>query len=596
MSAEDRTCQNCKRDFSIEPEDFLFYEKMKVPPPTFCPDCRLQRRMAWRNERAFFQNTCARCGNKGVSVYAPESGIVVYCRPCWWSDSWDGMDHGVDFDPSRPFLEQVRDLLYRIPLPDLFGLYTTLENSEYTNMVGYLKNCYFLTMADWNENCSYGSYVFHCKDSYDVLMLLDGSERCYETVNCGKCYKTMFSLDCEGCNSVIFSKNCTGCSDCIGCVNLHNKQYCIFNIQYTKSEYEERAKEYAPTTRARIAQVMAEAQDFWMRHPNKHIHESHAENVTGDYISNSHNVKNCFNVQELENARYCALVLPGKTTDAYDHSHYGISTERIYETLQVGNKASNIIASWFVIIDVMNVAYSIFAIGCKDVFGCVGIKKKQYCILNKQYTREEYERLRAQIIDQMNAVPYVDRNGNTYRYGEFFPVEMSPFAYNESGAQEYVPLTKEQAVAKGYTWREQKQSLGRPTIPHDHIPDSASAIPETITSELLECAHQGRCNDRCSTMFKVTRGEIEFYKTMSLPLPALCPNCRHYVRVAKRNIHTLYERACGCGGGQSVNHTYTNAADHVHGSNPCPNKFETTYAPERADIIYCAECYQKEII
>ncbi len=206
---EERTCQNCKKDFTIEPEDFVFYEKMKVPPPTFCPDCRLQRRMAWRNERAFFQSTCAQCGNNGISVYSPESGIIVYCRPCWWSDSWDGMDHGVDFDPSRPFLEQVRDLLYRIPLPDLFGLYTTLENSEYTNMVGYLKNCYFLTMADWNENCSYGSYVFHCKDSYDVLMLLDGSERCYETVNCGKCYKTMFSLDCTGCSNVLFSKNCT---------------------------------------------------------------------------------------------------------------------------------------------------------------------------------------------------------------------------------------------------------------------------------------------------------------------------------------------------------------------------------------------------
>ena len=36
MMDETRVCQNCKKDFVIEPDDFLFYEKMKVPAPTFC--------------------------------------------------------------------------------------------------------------------------------------------------------------------------------------------------------------------------------------------------------------------------------------------------------------------------------------------------------------------------------------------------------------------------------------------------------------------------------------------------------------------------------------------------------------------------------
>src|SRR3989344_5361870 len=55
MQPETKTCQNCKQNFQIEPEDFLFYEKMKVPPPTWCPECRLKRRMVWRNERNLYR-------------------------------------------------------------------------------------------------------------------------------------------------------------------------------------------------------------------------------------------------------------------------------------------------------------------------------------------------------------------------------------------------------------------------------------------------------------------------------------------------------------------------------------------------------------
>jgi hypothetical protein len=32
---ETKICQNCKKNFIIEPDDFGFYEKIKVPPPTF---------------------------------------------------------------------------------------------------------------------------------------------------------------------------------------------------------------------------------------------------------------------------------------------------------------------------------------------------------------------------------------------------------------------------------------------------------------------------------------------------------------------------------------------------------------------------------
>ncbi len=53
MQSETKKCQSCKKDFIIEPEDFSFYERVQVPPPTFCPECRIIRRMSFLNDRNF---------------------------------------------------------------------------------------------------------------------------------------------------------------------------------------------------------------------------------------------------------------------------------------------------------------------------------------------------------------------------------------------------------------------------------------------------------------------------------------------------------------------------------------------------------------
>jgi hypothetical protein len=95
-------------------------------------------------------------------------------------------------------------------------------------------------------------------------------------------------------------------------------------------------------------------------------------------------------------------------------------------------------------------------ISCQNIFGCVGLKKRQYCIFNKQYIKEEYFKLRSEIIKHMNNNPYIDKKGNVYRYGEFFPIEKSPTPYNETTAQEFFPLTKDQATKMGYKWKEKE--------------------------------------------------------------------------------------------------------------------------------------------
>src|SRR3989344_6322834 len=249
--SEEKTCQNCKQGFTIEPDDFGFYEKMRVPPPTFCPECRLIRRLAWRNERSLHKRTCALCGKSTIAVCSEQSPIVVSCNECWWGDKWDAMDYGVEFDESRPFLAQLFDLMHKVPTVSRFGSHSSLINSEYTNMVSHLKNCYLVTHSDYDEDCAYGSNLTNSKDCIDTYFA-HKCESCYEITNCHKSYDVMFSVDCIECYDLLFCKNCTGCSDCFGCVNLEKKKYHIFNEPYTKEEYEEKLKELYPSTHEKI--------------------------------------------------------------------------------------------------------------------------------------------------------------------------------------------------------------------------------------------------------------------------------------------------------------------------------------------------------
>ena len=573
MNNENEICQNCKKDFIIEPDDFGFYEKMKVPPPTFCPECRLIRRLARRNERVFYHGICEKCDKKIISCFSDESEMHLYCGACWYSDDWDGREYGVDFDFSKNFFVQLDDLFHKVPMINLYGLYTTLVNSDYTNMVSWLKNCYMVTYSDYCEDIIYGSFVNRSKDSIDNLMG-NKIELCYETINCDKCYKTFFSIDCENSSDIWFSKNCTGCMNCFGCVNLVNKNYYIFNMPYSKDDYEKKLKEFFPLTHKAVNDFISKSTDIWEDYPQKYMHGWRNVNSSGDYLNDTKNAKNCFTGFDIEDSKFCSFVT-GKMTDVYDFVNFGLNSTLMYEVLQGGDQVSNIRMSQWVITNCHDIEYSFFCISCKDLFGCVGLKKRQYCIFNKQYTKEEYFKLREQIIKQMNDNPYKDKKGNVYRYGEFFPIETSPAPYNETTAQEFFPITKEQALEQGYKWKDEKERSYEINIKAENIPESIAEVNEDIVGKVIECEHIGKCNEQCTEAFKITENEFNFYKRMSLPIPHLCPNCRHCRRLAQRNPLKLWHRKCM--------------------KERCLNEFETSYSPDRAEVIYCEKCYQQEV-
>mgnify|MGYP001617634848 CR=1 FL=1 len=226
---ESRICQNCKNSFTIEPEDFEFYDKIKVPPPTFCPQCRFQRRAAFRNERKLFKTKSAKSGKDILALYMPRSDLTVYDEKEWWADDWDPMQYGREYDFSRPFLEQFRELMHRVPRFSRSVI--NMVNSDYCANAGELKNCYLLFNSNNDEDSAYGNGVNDSKDCFDNSHVMKCG-RCYNSFWLANSYQTHFSSHCEDCTGVWFSKNCRGCSDCFGCVNLRSQKYNIFNVAY----------------------------------------------------------------------------------------------------------------------------------------------------------------------------------------------------------------------------------------------------------------------------------------------------------------------------------------------------------------------------
>jgi len=585
MKEENKICQNCKKEFRIDSEDFNFYEKIKVPPPTFCPMCRAQRRFVFRNERKLFKVEDAFGGKDIFSIYPEGSDKMIITREEWFSDDWDAMEQGIDYDSSRSFFSQIFDLEKKIPIYSLNS--QRMINSPYSGNATALKNSYLCFNSNHSEDCMYSNAIDYSKDCVDNSHI-NHSERCYETFWLQNCYQCYFTIKSEDSRNLYFCRDCLGCNDCFGCVNLRKSSYCIFNVQHSREEYFEKLKEMNLESISGIIEARKKTRDFWFTKPYKCIQGIKNLNSTGSYVSHCKNVRDSFLIRESENMRYCQYMQVLGNKDNYDASIWGEHTELCYETTECGENAYNNKFSRNCWPACKNSEYCIDLFSCSDCFGCVGLKKKQYCILNKQYEKGEYFEMVKKIKKHMDEMPYVDKQGLVYKYGEFFPIELSHYGYNNSIAIQHFPIVKEEALAKGYPWIEVPRGEYQITKRIEDLPDFIIDTDENVLKEVIEC-------ENCKNPYRVLENELIFLKKEKLPLPTMCHDCRYERRIRDRLGIKLYERHCMCGGQTDKTGTYKNTISHTHGDSPCGEVFKTGYNPDSGEIVYCEKCYQQEV-
>lgn len=561
--SEKRICVNCHKDFTIEPDDFLFYEKIKVPPPTWCPECRQQRRYAWRNERTLYRRNCDLCGKSTVTIYSPKADLKVYCLPCWWGDGWDPAEYGRDFDFSRSFFEQYAELQKVVPRMALLSKNSV--NSDYTNHSGDNKNC-FLSFCCFNgEDVLHSTWVIKSRNCLDCSYIYEGGEKLYWCINSRKSYQCQNSLLLENCLNCLYCYDCHGCNNCFMSSNLRNKSYVFKNQQYSREDYLKKLAEYELSSFAVRQGLAKEFADMLQNEAvHRYVVAERNVNSSGNLLFDSKNSKNCFDCETLEDVKNAYASLQIKSS--MDIYHIGWGTELAYEI----HGCKGLYNSHFchLCYDNRGLDYCDSCQNCEDLFGCISVKKGKNMILNKKYSKEEYLALREKIIEHMKS---------TGEYGEFFPPSIAPISYNETQGNFYMPLTREETLARGWRWEDKVPgTFGKETVKISEIPDKIEDVPDSYLNEIFACAD-------CSKNYNVASNELNFYRQEKVPWPRLCPTCRYKKRFSLQIPRKIAPGQCSC-----------DKASHGHEA-ICPNKFETPYSAGKMKKVYCESCYNKEI-
>jgi len=156
-------------------------------------------------------------------------------------------------------------------------------------------------------------------------------------------------------------------------------------------------------------------------------------------------------------------------------------------------------------------------------------------------------------------------------------------------AQDYFPLSKNEAIRRGFSWHDREERDYKVTLNSEDLPRRFADIKEDIVNQVIKCASQISEEERnkypqCATAFNITELELGLYKILQIPLPLKCYPCRRQGRYKFRNPRRLWHRQCMC-----------DKKNHFHGEGKCVVEFETSYAPERPEIVYCEKCYQQEV-
>lgn len=544
------TCAETGESFEIEARDIEMCRQLRVPLPKTTWLARMRQKRSFMGGFDLYRRELPD-GRSVVTLYDPESFAKFLPVEEWYSDVFEPETFAQGAKPNQSFFAQWDRLSRVVPRPALWQDAKSV-NSEWSIYYLNVKNGYNCFGAWDSEELVYTDQTGRTKHSVD-LSLCYGCEWCFDSVFCKQCARTSFSERCENCVDVFFSLGCKNCSDCFGCTNLRNKKNYFLNEQLTADEYKKRLAAIDLTDANVVEEWRARIRkDLWDTAYRQGMMVMNSENAIGDDILDSRDVMG-ISLYSCERTYRSMLVEKGR--DSYDNQA-GMNFERCYNDLLSVNcyecRMTNFCQTC------VDVEYSEFCTDCEHCFGCIGLKHKKFCVFNKQYTEEEYWPL----VDAIKTA-MLERG----EYGEFFPHQLNPVAYNSSHAMAIFPLTEAEAKKIGMRWYSFKEEMAGDAAPTSEIP----ARLKDVTDEILKQKFRDPASGR---IFRFVKPELDFHREMNLALPRVHPSIRRYARAAQQFPMHLYARAC----------------------DSCGKQIETRIPPEHTAPVLCSACYEQVVI
>ncbi len=589
---ERRTCLRTGELFPIFQWDQLLLEKISpkiwwkkhlLPLPKLSPKAREIRRLLRRNDRKIYKTKCQNTGQDIITFYHPdiEKKIVEFNERF---KNVDNTDFWQSFDRNKSINQQLGELIQKTIKENVLNVWF-IENSKYTHNAWDMKNCYMVFDTGVVEDSFYGVRISSVKNVVDGFEI-HSSENIYQSISIYKSNMIFYSQNCENCNYSAFLNYCEWCNQCIWCTNLINKSYYILNQPVSKEQYENTRKKLFDGNKSTIESFEKKYQELLDKTPRKALHMINCENSIGNNLTNCKNVFLSDEMNDVENFRYSDRITNDtKTSDCMDISSWWRAMNNCYEL--------NCSWAWWEIVSYNNHFWSYLFWGVSNsqycvniqrnsefIFACSDIQSKKYCILNKQYTKEEYELLIPQIIEQMQ---------KTWERGEFLDSSISPFPYNDTIANDYYPIKPEQLTilepektisdAILDLWWTEKIKIKRRTKEQEvNVPENmesmlAKDLPNNISEIKDDILHKAIICETSWRPFRIVWPELNFYRKHNIPLPRKHPDIRHIEKLQKRPWREMFLRNC----------------------DKCGIEIISVYPEEYKWIVYCESCYSKEI-
>jgi hypothetical protein len=344
-------------------------------------------------------------------------------------------------------------------------------------------------------------YSYSVKDdSRNVLnsiFINKQSENIFSSSGISSSQNIFYSRYLSNCSDIWFSDNLISCQECLFCSNLENARYFINNEELPKEEYLKQK-----------AIILSKKENFeiWQNKVSKRGKNIWSVKVNWNAVANSENIENGLFVQNIRNWKNLIMVwwnwvfencYDVMDSGTWDDSHdlYWLSGWWMWN-----NQYNCITSLWSYLY------YCNFCWECSFCLGCIWLKNKKYCILNKQYTEEEWYLEATKIFEHMN---------DNWILWDFFPWSLNPFYFNDTLAFELWKFNKEEVIREWFLWRETDNKVD--------IPENSEFISSDKLDilDLSDWILKKVIIDIKWNSYRIMPMELEFLKKHNLPLPRI---------------------------------------------------------------------------